>query len=231
MSNVQEVVETVRKVEIPPFEIDTIKWKGFSIEAKRIADEIIITDDEENGMALNTVKKIKEFGEKVEDGRKQYVNPLNEWVKFINGIFNPITTDIDSAEKVIKRKMLDFEQEKERVRREEEARLRKEHEEQVKKAQEEAKKNKTEPVIIAPPPKLMEEKSVKTEMAGASFISVWKAEVTDLKGLVKAILDGKAPIEAIQPDMSFLNKQAKSYKKDGVIAGVKFFEEKTVSVR
>lgn len=40
----------------------------------------------------------------------------------------------------------------------------------------------------------------------------WQVEVTDLRALVKAVADGKVPIQAIQPDMSWLNATAKVMK-------------------
>jgi hypothetical protein len=49
--------------------------------------------------------------------------------------------------------------------------------------------------------------------------------------LVKGIADGIIPLEAIEIKASFLNTQARAYKRDGVYPGVKFFEDVDISIR
>lgn len=227
----ETAITTQETIEVKPVTIDLVRWQGYSIEAERIADAVIISDDSENEMALSAVKKIKTFYREVEEARKESVSPFNDYVKRINDMFRPIADSLAKAEFIIKQKMLAFNNEKERIRREEQERLRKQHEEEVRRAQQEAKAKNIEPVIPLPPPILMEENSVKTDGASASFVSVWKAQVTDLKTLLAGVVAGTVPIDAVIPNESFLNKQAKAYKKDGVYAGVKFYEEKQPRIR
>jgi len=77
------------------------------------------------------------------------------------------------------------------------------------------------PVAVAP-----------AKVSGISGRKVYNAEVTDLRALLQAVLDGKAPIEAIQPDMKFLGAQAKAFKKEGpLFPGVVATAATTISAR
>ena len=51
--------------------------------------------------------------------------------------------------------------------------------------------------------------------AGIRGRTTYAAHVEDLRALVKAVAEGKAPIEAIQADTKFLNAQARAFKKQG----------------
>lgn len=67
--------------------------------------------------------------------------------------------------------------------------------------------------------------------AGVSTRQTWKAEVTDLKALCRAVADGKASIEFIQPNMPALNGLARALKSTMQIPGVRAVPETGVSVR
>ena len=57
------------------------------------------------------------------------------------------------------------------------------------------------PVIALP--------TVKEEVRGATFVEVWHAEVLDMNALLRAILSGAAPMEAIMPNDKIINNLAK----------------------
>ena len=77
------------------------------------------------------------------------------------------------------------------------------------------------PTIVAPA------KAVKVE--GVSFRDNWKAEVYDLKALCKAIVEGKAPANVVEPSMTVLNGLARSLKGQLNYPGVRSFCEKITS--
>ncbi len=52
----------------------------------------------------------------------------------------------------------------------------------------------------------------------------WKAEVVDIMALVKAVAAGQAPIQAIEPNATFLNQQARSLKGALTYPGVRVVE-------
>jgi len=48
----------------------------------------------------------------------------------------------------------------------------------------------------------------------------WKAEVTDIRALMQAIIDGKAPLDLLQPNPTRLNQMARALKGAAMIPGV-----------
>jgi hypothetical protein len=82
-------------------------------------------------------------------------------------------------------------------------------------------------VTVAPPTMALVPK-----LAGVSGRMTYSAQVDSLKLLVQAIAEGKAPIEAIQANTTFLGQQARAFKKAGVLyPGVTVLAESALSVR
>ena len=75
------------------------------------------------------------------------------------------------------------------------------------------------PVIQREPPKV----------TGISTREVWKAEVTDLAALVKAIAEGKAPLALVQANTTVVGQQARSLKQDFVAPGIKVWSERQIA--
>lgn len=79
-----------------------------------------------------------------------------------------------------------------------------------------------EPTVIeeplAPPPSVMQA-SAPTRFAGSTGKTTYSAKVTDFRALVKAVAEGKAPLEALQANESFINAQARAYKEGFNIPG------------
>jgi len=83
-------------------------------------------------------------------------------------------------------------------------------------------------VVTVAPPTL----AVVPKLAGVSGRMTYSAHVEDLQLLVKAIAEGKAPIEAIQPNTVFLGQQARAFKRAGALyPGVTVTAESALSVR
>lgn len=66
---------------------------------------------------------------------------------------------------------------------------------------------------------------------GLSGRTTWSAEVTDLPTLVKAVAEGRAPIQCLEANMPFLNKQATAFRGALDIPGVKARAKSSESVR
>ncbi len=145
---------------------------------------------------------------------------------------------LESAERALKRQIGDWKlaedrkREAERLQREAEAR--KQHEDLV--VQVAAEVEKTDGTAAAEailqeaeniPPVVME----KQIIADVTIRAVWKAEVTDLRTLVKAVAEGKAPLAAVEVNLSFLNKQAGSLKAEMAYPGVRVYEDRQVGKR
>lgn len=110
-----------------------------------------------------------------------------------------------------------------KVRQETEAAERKAREETAKRAQEElllraveleeageaeqAEILLEEPIVVTP---VIHRSAPK--LAGKVSGTTYSAKVTDLRALVRAVADGRAPMEALGANESFLNQMARSYK-------------------
>ena len=70
------------------------------------------------------------------------------------------------------------------------------------------------------------------KVSGISGRVTYSAEVDDLVALVKAVAEGKAPIESLQADMKFLGAQARAFKKAGELyPGVKSIASRSIAAR
>jgi chromosome segregation ATPase len=75
---------------------------------------------------------------------------------------------------------------------------------------------------------------VQTEapkIAGLSSREVWSAEVTDIKALCRAVADGMVSVNAVEANMSYLNKLAKMDKDQMSIPGAKAVKETSIASR
>ncbi len=82
--------------------------------------------------------------------------------------------------------------------------------------QETIEENQKPVEIYIPPPE-----TPRVELEGATIKEYWKAEVVNLKLLCQAIGEGKCPIAYVEPNMTALNGQARSLKKEMSIPGVR----------
>lgn len=83
-------------------------------------------------------------------------------------------------------------------------------------------------VVTVAPPAI----ALVPKLAGVTGRMTYTAHVESLKLLVHAIAEGKAPIEAIQANTTFLGQQARAFKKAGSLyPGVTVVAESALSVR
>ena len=69
-------------------------------------------------------------------------------------------------------------------------------------------------------------------VAGEIRRRVWRAELTDKAALIEAAAEGNAAAEGLLLfDATAANKAAVAFKRDGVVPGVRFFEEMQLSHR
>lgn len=80
--------------------------------------------------------------------------------------------------------------------------------------------------MVAPAPVPVAPVEAPTAIKGVSYAENWKAEVTNLKALLKGILEGIVPITAVQPDQSVLDKAAKAMKEHMTWPGVRAYMER-----
>ncbi len=137
--------------------------------------------------------------------------------------------------KTAKRKMIVYDQEQQAIARKKQFELERQEREQAENEvlelaelaeaageKELAEELVSKPVEVA---SIVVEKEVP-KVKGFSYRSVWSCEVVDFKALVMAVVEGKAPWEAIQPNEKFLGEQASSLKFALMWPGIKVKERK-----
>jgi len=70
------------------------------------------------------------------------------------------------------------------------------------------------------------------ESSGLSFSEHWHAEITDLKALIEAVASEAVPLDAITPNLVYLNAKARDAKAEDIgIPGVKGVKETSSAIR
>lgn len=148
-------------------------------------------------------------------------------------------TPLQTAEALIKRALLSYQQAEEQKRREAEARAqevaRKEREkleEQARKAAEKGKVERAEALQVAAASVVAPTiASTTPKIAGISTRTSFRAEVVDKLELVKAVAAGTVPLNALDANLPFLNNQARAMKETLAYPGVKVVQETGLASR
>ncbi len=142
---------------------------------------------------------------------------------------------VEAAQRLIKQKMIDFDEEQKRLREIEQIRLDKEAKEQGERealelaAELEKAGLKQEALeVIEAPASPATKVAPKTTPKVEGFVSrsIWGAQVTDLRALLEAVMAGKVPMQAIKADEIFLGQQARALKSAMKWPGVTVTERK-----
>jgi len=201
---------------------------------------ITVTKSDEYSEAASFLKEVKSRLKKIEETEEGMIKPFrdgyNNARQAILDFFSPPKTKLEKAKTVLSQAMLAWAEEQKQREREEQLRLqelaRKRSEEEALRLaleaeaageKEEAEQIISEPVYV-PPIKVM---SVIPRSKESHIRETWSCEGFDLMTTVKAIAEGKAPLQSVQYDMPFLNKQAISYKQSLNIPGTRAISKKT----
>jgi hypothetical protein len=144
-----------------------------------------------------------------------------------------------AAFRALSTKVGKYRQEQDRIRREEAERVRQEQIKQEEDARvaaaeaaEKAGDNELAEAIVKEPiyvPPARPTEAPKTK--GVSYTERWQHEVINLTALVKAVADGKAPLQALQPNDTFLGNQARAMKIKSLYPGVRAYPESKPNIR
>jgi vacuolar-type H+-ATPase subunit I/STV1 len=200
------------------------------------ANTLMIYTVDDYRIAQGLMKTVKERISELTDTRMAQTRPLDESKAKIIAFFAAPLQRLNDAKNYLNQIMVTFTEEQEARRREEERRLQEEarkraEEEALRQAieaeqageKEEAEQILAEPVYV-PPIRVASEIPKSKE---SHIRETWSCEVIDLKTLVTAIVANSAPIEAVEPNMIFLNSQARAYKQTLKIPGVRAVSRKT----
>jgi hypothetical protein len=206
-------------------------------------------------LAGEDLRQIKTLQKDVEAQRTGIVKPLNDAVKAVNALFKAPTEYLEQAETTLKRALLGWTSEQERLAaiaraqaeaeaEAERARLAAEAEEKVRVAQalaetegsgyavEQAQAEAMAAIVASNVVTFTPVHDAPAKVTGISGRTTYAATVTDLMALVQAVAKGEAPIEAIVADTKFLNAQARAFKKAGPLyPGVVSVAERSLSAR
>lgn len=180
--------------------------------------KIATPDDYEK--AGDMLKAIKSLRKEVDDAFDDIIKKAHDAHKAAVAKKREHEVPLTQAEALIKGGMIAYQSELQRKAREEQARL----EEQARKERErlEARAAKAE---AAGKSEKADELRSRAETVAAPVVSIntpkvagiatretYRAVVVDLQALVRGIVEGKVPVLAVMPDMTFLNGQARLQK-------------------
>ena len=208
--------------------------------------EFEINSNETYVCAGEHLKLVKAKANALTEKRLEITRPMDAAKKKVMDFFKPPIEALNLAESGLKRKMTVFSQEQERIRRAAERQRQAQEQADREKAEAEALElaqiaegegdketaeaileEAQQPITPAAPVVVAE----KPKAAGISMRDNYKAEVTDLMALVKAVAAGDAPITMIKADDSALNKMAKATKGSVKMAGVRFYNDPVIASR
>lgn len=230
-TNTQENINEVVEVTIDSQMINQVS------EGTRLATTVkglTINNNQEYQNSGEFLKQIKTVSKILDDSRKEITRPLDEAKKRVMDFFREPLEQLSSAETVLKKALLSYQQAQERIRLEaerkaiaeakaEEERKRKVLEERAAKAEEKGQEAKAEmlreqasdvyvPTVVSAP-------NVE-KIKGLSSKKVWKCRITD---------EAKIPREYLVINEPMLNKMAQATHGKIPVPGVEFYQEEIIS--
>jgi hypothetical protein len=212
-----------------------------ALTVQQRAQAIVIRDQATYNQAAEMLRAVKSFRSRW----TSYWEPLRENAytayKGIMGKINEGDHPLEQAERSLKRALLDWDDEQRRIqeRLQAEAQRKAEEEEAARRAQlafemedAGAEEAQIEEVVSAPVVVVAEAVAPTYQKAsGVSRRSNWKARVTDLKKLAKAVAAGKVPVEYILPNQQALDNRAKADQTTMNVPGVESYDDPVIAGR
>jgi phage gp36-like protein len=195
-------------------ELNQIESKCSRILKK--AQKIEVMDDKTVEDASTGLKVVRDLKKTIEEKRKFFVKPLNDHVKRINEFFKTFSFPLDQADRILKKKILDYQQLKRKQMEKEKERLQK----KIKKAEESKTgvlslrlKQKQEEIE-----KELTSRTVKYD-SGVKTITrkKWTFEIVDIS---------KIPREYLMVDTVKINQAIKQGVRE--IPGVKIYQKEEI---
>lgn len=220
-----------------PLETQAIETRALSIPEE--AKAINVTDDESFQKAGRILLIIKEVRKEIDATFDPIIKKAHESHKEAVAQKKKVDAPLIEAEGIIKPRLAAYHEEQERKRREEEEKTRAEA---LKKAEDDrlldavsaeqsGMTDLSDSILEGPAyvPTIVTPQSNVVKMQGVSFRDSWKAEVFDMKALLKAVLDGRVPMNVIEVNTTVLNGLARSLKGQINYPGVRTVCEKVTS--
>lgn len=195
--------------ELETKEVAIVKQQA--TKAVTMAESLVITNDTELASATDILSKVKKLGKMIKERKEEITRPLMDSLNSVRDLFKPIEQSHAEAERIIKSKMLAYQEEQERIRAAEEAKIAKSLESNRIKPETAIKKMENLPEV---------QTSMKGSVGAISTRIVKKVRITD---------ETKIPREYLTPNMPLINEAALKQGKE--IPGIEVYEEKVIAAR
>lgn len=197
--------------------------------------EVQTTDDYRH--AAETLKAVKRRQSELKSLRESITKPMLAALEAARALFRKPESTLAEAEQRLKGAMSEFDAEQERQRQEAQRKLdeaaEKERRRLAQQAGRAAAKGDTdkaaelnERAAMTVAPIVQQERPA---ISGITRRETWRAEVTDLRALVRGVADGQVPLAAIEPNLSFLHGQARALRAELRYPGVRSVAEKGIA--
>lgn len=206
------------------------------VTALDYAKQLVIENDEICKEAIDYEQGLSALMKEIEGAFRPTLKKMDD---ARDGLFKEMTgrlKPVEEAKKLIKSKRIDYDEEQERIRKAEEIRIQAEARRLAEEAAlaaalaaEKAGDGAEADAIINEPvhvPVITLQKTTPSAGISGAIREVWAAEVYDLHALVCAIVEGKASIGDVEPNMTALNGQARALKSNLNKPGVKAVSRK-----
>jgi|GEM_PF-1141226 len=216
---------TIQKVEIPPPTQEANQAKAEAEVILSISQAFAVASHDDFLAANAELQSIKKKMREIESKRQELKAPILDAGRKVDELFKPALAVLASAEDAIKKQMISWQREQERIKREAEEAARKELEKAERARVKAIEKGDIEKVAK------LEEKVVNIaatvaqapeapKAKGFYITEIWSANVVDFGLLVKAVAAGKQPIDLLLPNQSALDALAKAHTTNLSVPGV-----------
>lgn len=202
------------------------------------ANQIVVLDQAGLGVAAQYLRENKAEQKRLDDQRRNMVDPLNGVVKQINALFKPVTETLAEAERIVKGAVSTYQIAEQRriaaenAAREELARKERERlEQRALKAQEQGKAEKAEALMTQAATTVAVVAEAPAKVAGISTRMAWVAEVIDVREVCRQIADGHLPPTIVDFKPVELNRIATSYQNTREFSGLRISQKPVVASR
>lgn len=213
-----------------------------SLEVRGILERarvVVILTDEDLIHAADELRRLKGRRDQVEELRVDLKRPVLDAGRNIDAKFQPILAGYDESIGAYKKAIGAYETEKRRQAEEEENRLRAAAERErarleAQAAKAEARGDTSRADDLAMQAAMVPAPIVAAQVPKTSGVVTrdhWSAEVTSLKELAAAVAAGTVPVEALQPNMAFLNANVRAMKAAFRWPGVRAVRSTTVAAQ
>lgn len=217
-----------------------------SVAAKRLramsdkVHSLEVVDEDSYREAANYLESVDAITKVIESITEEFRKPAYDYYKKVLATKKSLVEPGEEAKKYLRAQMTSYVQEQERIRREEEERLRIEAQKEAEakaEAELEAALEKGDEVAAelaiekASAPQEVETEDLTPQVEGVSYRSTWKASLTSIRDLCKAVANGEAPERLVQLNTSEANGMARALKDEMKVPGLKAVEHKTLVKR